>query len=315
MDVRVAPPRERRTSALRTPVVAEPDVVRPLLSDGMTLAVGGFVNSAHPMVLIREVIRSGVKGLRLVGAAMSGLEIDMLIAAGAVREVVSSFVSGEVYAPIAPMFRWAVESGEVRVWDCDETMYYQALRAAAMQLPFLPVRSGLGTSLPEVNPDLREFEDPVSGGRLLAVPAVTPDLALLHGDRADAYGNVQVQGTGFGDRAMFRAARRTVCQVDRLVTAEAVRADARRTMYNRVAAVVPAPFGCHPFGSPGVHREDGGFLRDYVTTVRDARARDDRAAVRDWVDEHLRDSGDHLDYLERLGVRRLVGLLESEEAA
>jgi glutaconate CoA-transferase subunit A len=271
--------------------------------------VGNGIKGANQ----QQVIRSGVKHLRVVGAAMSGLEIDMLIAAGCVREVVSSFVSGEVYAPIAPMFRWAVEEGEVRVWDCDETAYYQALRAGAMQLPFLPVRSGIDTSLPEVNPDLTEFRDPVSGQRLLAVPAVTPDLALLHGDRSDAYGNVQLNGTGFGDRAMFRAAKVTVAQVERIAGSGAIRSQPERTAYNRIAGVVHAPFGCHPFGSPGNYREDGELLRAYVELVRDARRRGDRAAVTQWVDEHLRGSGDHMDYLERVGVRRLVGLLESEE--
>ena len=303
----------RKTAERRTPIVVEPGDVRQYLFDGMTLAIGGFVNSSHPMTLVREVIRSGVKDLRVVGAAMSGLEIDMLIAAGCVREVVSSFVSGEVYSPIAPMFRWAVEENEVHVWDCDETQYYQALRAGAMQIPFMPVRSGLGTSLPEVNPDLVQFDDPITGTPLLAVPAVTPDLALLHADRSDAYGNVQPHGTGFGDRAMFRAAKVTVAQVERIVGSGAIRSDPTRTMYNRIAGVVHSPFGCHPFGSPGHYREDGEFLRAYVALVRDARHRDDRPAVTQWVDEHLRDSGDHLEYLERLGVRRLVGILESEE--
>ena len=310
----MAPPMVRRTSRERTSIVSGPEVVAPFLFDGMTLAVGGFVNSAHPMVLVREVIRTGVTGIRLVGAAMSGLEVDMLIAAGCVREVVSSFVSGEVYSPIAPMFRWAAETGEIHVWDCDETQYYQALRAGAMQLPFLPVRSGLGTSLPEVNPDLKEFSDPVTGARLLAVPAVEPDLALLHGDRSDAFGNVQVQGTGFGDRAMFRSAKVTISQVDRVVTAEAVRAQAHRTIYNRIKAVVPAAFGCHPFGSPGQHREDGVFLRDYVETVRAARSAGDRAAVTQWIDAHLRDSGDHLSYLESIGLRRLIELMDVDPA-
>jgi glutaconate CoA-transferase subunit A len=303
----------RATATQRTSVLVAPAAIREHLFDGMTLAVGGFVNSSHPMALVREVIRSGASDLRVVGAAMSGLEIDMLIAAGCVREVVSSFVSGEVYAPIAPMFRWAVEDGEVKAWDCDETMYYQALRAGAMQIPFMPVRSGIDTSLPEVNPDLKEFEDPVAGERLLAVPAIAPDLALLHGNRADAYGNVQLHGTGFGDRAMFRAAKATIAQVERIVGPGAIRATPTDTQYNRIAAVVHAPFGCHPFGSPGNYTEDGQFLRDYVELVRDARRRDDRDAVTDWVSEQMRDSGEHIDYLERIGARRLVGLLESEE--
>lgn len=310
MEVRVSPPFVRRTSHERSSIVAGPEAVVPFLFDGMTLAVGGFVNSAHPMVLVREVIRAEVRGIRLVGAAMSGLEVDMLIAAGCVREVVTSFVSGEVYAPIAPMFRWAAETGEVRVWDCDETQYYQALRAGAMHLPFLPVRSGLGTSLPDVNPDLKEFADPVTGARLLAVPAVEVDLALLHGERSDPFGNVQVQGTGFGDRAMFRAAKVTIAQVDSIVTPEAVRGEAHRTMYNRIQAVVPAAFGCHPFGSPGQYREDAQFLRGYVETVRMARRDDDRSAVTQWIDAHLRTSGDHVAYLESLGVRRLIELMD-----
>jgi glutaconate CoA-transferase, subunit A len=303
----------RRTSERRTPIVVSPGEIRPRLFDGMTLAVGGFVNSSHPMALVREVIRAGVTGVRVVGGAMAGLEIDMLIAAGCVREVVSSFVSGEVYAPIAPMFRWAVEENEIRSWDCDEMQYYSALRAGAMRLPFMPVRSGLGTSLPELNPDLRPFDDPVSGQQLLAVPAIKPDLALLHADRADAYGNVQIHGTGFGDRAMYRAAAATIVQVERIVTPEAIRLEPARTVYNRIDGVVRAPYGCHPFGSPGNYREDGDFLRSYVDTVKRARALDDRAAVEAWVDEHLRAPDDHLEYLERVGVRRLVGLNESEE--
>jgi glutaconate CoA-transferase subunit A len=309
------PDTRRRTSDRRTPIVVGAADLRPYLFDGMTLAVGGFINSSHPMALVREVIRSGVRDLRVVGGAMSGLEIDMLIAAGCVREVVSSFVSGEVYAPIAPMFRWSVEENEVRVWDCDEMQFYSALRAGAMQLPFMPVRSGLGTSLPELNPDLKQFEDPISGGPLLAVPAIRPDLAILHGDQADAYGNVQIRGTGFGDRAMYRASLVTIVQVERLVTSEAIRLEPGRTVYNRIEGIVHAPFGCHPFGSPGNYREDGAFLRSYVETIRSARERGDRAAVGAWIDENLRAPDEHLDYLERIGVRTLVGLLESESVA
>jgi glutaconate CoA-transferase subunit A len=308
-----APEEPRRTAQRRTPIVIEPPDIRKYLFDGMTLAIGGFINSSHPMTLVREVIRSGVKDIRVVGAAMSGLEIDMLIAAGSVRQVVSSFVSGEVYAPIAPMYRWAVEENEVTVWDCDEMMYYSALRAGAMRVPFMPVRSGLGTSMPELNPDLKQFTEPVSGTEVLAIPAIRPDLALLHGDQADAYGNVQITGTGFGDRAMFRAADVTIVQVERIVTSEHIRLEPTRTVYNRIEAIVRAPFGCHPFGSPGNYREDGDYLRAYVDVVRKARAANDRAAVTAWIDENIRESGDHLEYLERLGVRALVDMLESEE--
>jgi glutaconate CoA-transferase, subunit A len=303
MSVSTASP--RRTAVLTTEREALAD-----LRDGMTIVIGGFANSGHPMSLIREVMRSGKGDLTIMGAATSSLEVDMLIASGVVREVISPYVGGETIVGIGPVFKRAVERGEVEVWEIDEAMYYCALNAAAQCLPFLPWRALVGTSFPEVNPDLKVFEDPIKGEPLIAVPAIEPDYALLHASAADPYGNVQHVGSGFGDRAMARAADRTVVSVERVISNEELRRFPERTSIPLVPAVVRAPFGAHPFSSVGHYLEDIAFLQEYVAAA-DAYARhDDRGPLDAWLRTHVQEPTDHLDYLERLGARRLFGLNE-----
>jgi glutaconate CoA-transferase subunit A len=135
----------------------------------------------------------------------------------------------------------------VAVWEIDEAMYYCGLNAASQCLPFLPWRALLGTSFPEVNPDLKVFEDPVRGEPLIAVPAIEPHIALLHASAADPFGNVQHIGSGFGDRAIARASDYVVVSVERVISNEELRSAPERTSIPLidVDALVHAPFGAH----------------------------------------------------------------------
>jgi glutaconate CoA-transferase subunit A len=276
----------------------------------MTIVIGGFANSGHPMSLIREVIRSGKKNLTIMGAATSSLEVDMLIAAGIVAKVISPYVGGETIVGIGPVFQRAAQRGEVDVWEIDEAMYYCALNAAAQQLPFLPWRGLVGTSFPEVNPDLKVFDDPIQGEPLIAVPAIAPDFALIHASAADMYGNVQHIGSGFGDRAMARASDRTVVSVEKVISNEELRRFPERTSIPLADAIVRAPFGAHPFSSVGHYLEDIPFLQDYVVAATAYAREDDRTKLDQWLAAYVHDPTDHLDYLERLGPRRLFSLNE-----
>ncbi|WP_157545132.1 CoA transferase subunit A [Nocardioides halotolerans] len=280
------------------------------LQDGMTVAIGGFANSGHPMSLVREVIRRRPKDLTIVGAATSGLEVDMLIAAGCVKKVISPYVGGETIVGIGPAFRRCVENGEIDVWEIDEAMYYCALNAAAQRLPFLPWRALVGTSFPEVNPDLVLFDDPVAGEPLLAVPAVSPDIALLHAGAADPYGNIQHVGSGFGDRAIARASDHVIVSVEKVISNEELRRAPEKTSIPLVDAVVRAPFGAHPFSSVGWYLEDVPLLKEYVAAAEVWRAHDDRSAVDAFLDTYIHQPEDHMDYLQRIGARRIFGLNE-----
>jgi glutaconate CoA-transferase subunit A len=204
------------------------------IANGMTIAIG----QPTLMALVRQLIRRGIRDLTVIDA---GFSLDLLIAAGCVRKVVSYYTGGGFGNPVTPAFRRAAEQGEIEVWECEEGILCAGLQAAAQSLPFLPWRGGVGTSLPAVNPDLKVFQDPISGETLLAVPPLKPDVAILHAAHADAFGNVQhLGGPGWIDLFMYRAADRTIVQVEKIIANEDVRADAWKTTIAGVDAVVRA---------------------------------------------------------------------------
>lgn len=280
------------------------------IKDGMTIVIGGFITSSHPMSIIRRVIRNGVKNLTVVGSASSGLDVDLLIGAGCARKVISPYVAGEAIAPIGPFFRVAAERGEIDVWEIDESMYYCGLRAAAHLLPFMPWRGCVGTCYPEVNPDIKAFKDPIGGDTLLAVPAIKPDIAVLHAAYADPYGNVQHVGTGFGDRAMHLAADRTIVQVEKIVPNEEIRREPAKTSIVGADALVRAPFGAHPYSSPGFYVEDREHLKEYVAAANAYAKSGDRGLFDAYLEKYIFGPEDHFEYLERTGFRRLLSLHE-----
>ena len=280
------------------------------IRDGMTVSVGGFLNSSHPMPIIRALIRKGVKGLTVVGAASAGLEIDLLIGAGCVKTVIAPMISGESLAPIGPCFRYFTQRGELEVVELDEHMYYQGLRAAAELMPSLPWRGGIGTDYAKLNPSLKEFDDPVTGERLLAIPAIDIDVALIHAGAADPYGNVQHVGTGFGDRSHHRAADRTIVTVEKILANEEVRADPYRTSIAGVDAVVRAPYGSHPYASPGHYVEDATHIREYVAAATVLLKDGTRGPLDDYLRKYVLEPASHADYLTRIGFERILSLYE-----
>jgi glutaconate CoA-transferase, subunit A len=280
------------------------------LKDGMTIAVGGFINAAHPMALLRRIMRSGARDLTVVGAASSGLEVDMLIATGCVRTLVSPYVGAEGLAPIGPAFRRAAQEGELDLFELDEAHFYAGLRAAAQRLPFNPWRAGVGTSYPEVNPRLKTFRDPIADELLIAVPAIEIDIAFLHAAVSDAYGNVQHEGTGFGDRAIHAAADRTVVQVEQIVSNERIRQNPAATSVPGADAVVRLPYGAHPFASHGFYPADQDHIREYVAAATDWLKTGSRGRLDDYLERYVREPADHVEYLERVGLRQVLALSE-----
>jgi glutaconate CoA-transferase subunit A len=293
----------------RHSIVADETVLEQWLHDGMTVALGGLATACHPMVAVRHMIRRGLRDLTVIGSPVGGLDVDLLIGAGCVRKLICPYVGAEALAPIGPFFRSAAESGTIEIWECDEGQYYTGLQAAAQMLPFLPCRGGVGTSFPELNPDLKPFKDPVHGEALLAVPAISPDLALLHAATSDPFGNVQFVGTGYADRLLWRAADRTLVQVERIVSNEEIRQRPERTAL-LASAVLKAPWGAHPFSSPGFYLEDRAHIAELVEAGRAFARRADRGPFEAYLDRYVRQPTNHLAYLQRIGLRRLLSLDE-----
>jgi glutaconate CoA-transferase subunit A len=289
-------------AAGRRSVLTSLEAAAASIPDGAVVGIGGAVTAGHPMALVRALAHRGARDLTVV-APTGGIEIDLLIAAGCVRRVVGSYVGVEGLAAVGPVYRRAMEAGEVEMEDLDEAHCVMALRAAAQGLPFLPWRGGVGTSFPQLNPKLVEFDSPVGGDPLLAVPAIVLDVALLYAEAADEHGNAQVVGTGHMDNLLGQAAQRVIVQTDRVVSNEQIRAQPERTWYWPETSVVHAPFGTHPYAN-GWMTADEEHLAQFVAA---GRAGGDELDA--YLDRHVRGPATNEDYLETIGVRRLVSLL------
>ena len=261
----------------------------------------------HPMPIIRALIRRKVKNLTVIGAATAGLEIDLLIGAGAVKKVIAPYIGAELYAPIGHCFRRAAENNEIQVYETTEYLLYSQLDAAARGLGFLPWRGGVGTSIPVLNPDYVPFKDPINGEPYLAVPALHADWAIIHVGQADIYGNGQHAGARFGDRLLSRAAERVILTAERIVSNSEIRKNPWATSVAYADVVVEAPYGSHPFASHGFYVEDDEAIQEYVSASIAYRLRE-MPAWNAYLDRWLTGVASHRDYLARLSKDRLSRL-------
>ena len=298
----------------RSVVRAVDEAVGELIQDGMTIALGGFHTASRAMTLVRSIVRAGRRNLTLIGSP-AALDADLLIGMGCVRRVMMPFVGVEGMYAMAPFFRRAAESGSIDVRELDEGMILTMFKAARQGIKFLPWKGGVGTSIPELNSDLKVIEDPFTGTPLIAVPAVDCDVALIHAAQADPYGNVQHLGNAFGDPLMASASTACIVQVERVVPVEVTRQQPDKTTIpsHMVNAVVCCPYGSHPFYSQRLYVMDREHVRQYVKAA-EAKLKDgNEGPWREYLDRFVLGPRDQTAYLEAVGVERLLALQEAPE--
>lgn len=210
-----------RASAEPRQITLSIEAVVDHLEDGMTVVVGGAGLNRKPMALLEAVAESSVEDLRVV-SWVAGPDVEVLLRANKIRELVYGYVGFDAFG-LAPRFRIARQSGSVRFREWSEYLVISALEAGARRLPFMPVRSGLGTDVLVNDPDLLVFEAPYTGERLVAVPAIRPDIALIHANQSDERGHCYILGEPFVDRLAARAAERTFVSVERIESFESRR--------------------------------------------------------------------------------------------
>jgi glutaconate CoA-transferase subunit A len=247
------------------------DEVAAQLRDGMTVGIGGWGSRRKPMSLVRAILRSDVRDLTVV--SYGGPDIGLLCRAGKVRKLIYGFVSLDS-VPLDPNFRAARESGRVQVNEYDEGMLLAGLTAAAHRLPFQPIRAGLGSDVLAANPHLRTVDSPYDDDRVVAVPPLRLDVALVHLNAADEHGNGQYLGPDpFFDDLYCMAATRSFVSCERIVdTAELTRrAPIQSLLVSRmyVAGVVESPRGAHFTSCAPDYGRDEEFQRHYVASAQD----------------------------------------------
>jgi glutaconate CoA-transferase, subunit A len=245
------------------------DVVGKLRS-GMTIGIGGWGPRRKPMALVREILRSDLQDLTVV--AYGGADVGMLCAAGKVRKVVFAFVSLD-FIPLEPYFRLARQKGAIEIMEIDEGMFLLGLRAAAMKVPFLPTRVGLGTDVLRRNPQIKTIVSPYEDAReLVAMPALKLDAALIHADRADRRGVCQIKGADhYMDDVFARAADATYVSCDELVDSAffASPEEARYVYWERseTTGVVHIPGGAHPSSCSPLYGFDVAHFKEYQASA------------------------------------------------
>jgi glutaconate CoA-transferase subunit A len=239
--------------------------------DGETVALGGALSWREPMALVRELVRQGRRGLHVVGSA-HGIDVDLLVAAGAIGMAELSYVGFEHDFGLAPAYRRACEEGTV---ESRETCCYtllQQLRAAEYGSPYMALRSVMGTGIMGLHPEYVETTSPFDGSLVVLVPALAPDVALLHGTLGDLHGNVHLEQPYVLDERYARAARAVVVTVERIVGDREMQEAGVTIPGVFVTALAEAPFGAHPTSCYPDYAYDRQAMGQYVGAARQGGA-------------------------------------------
>ena len=235
------------------------------------VAFGGGGIQRKPVAAAAAIARSGLKDLD-IASFLGGPEVDLLIGLGKVRRLHFAFVGFDAFG-LAPNFRAARQRGDIEIVEYSEGLMMAAYEAAAKRLPFLPSRFGLGTDLLNTaTSPFRQFSCPLTGEQLLAVPALSPDLAIVHVNEADEMGNALIHSDAFADMLLVQAAKRVVLTAERIVDEIPGERRGRSTFISRlwVDHVVEAPRGGGFSAVFPDYRFDLPRLLDYQKNATDA---------------------------------------------
>jgi glutaconate CoA-transferase, subunit A len=283
-----------------TKVATMHDAVAELVRDGDTVAIEGFTHLIC-FAAGHEIIRQRRRDLTLCRLTPDVI-YDQMIGAGVASKLVFSWLGNPGVGSLHAVRR-RIERAEPSPLEIEEYSHFGMVSryvAGASGLPFMPLRSYFGSDLPAANPKIVPIESPYGGETLYAVPALCPDVAIVHVQRADAGGNAQIWGfLGCQKEAAF-AAERVIIVCEEIVDEAAIRADPNRTVIPGliVDAVVEEPRACHPSFAQGYYDRDNKFYVAWDEISRDPQA------LESWLDEWVYAVASHADYVDKLGEQR-----------
>lgn len=283
------------------------DAVKNNINDGETVFIAGF-GHAVPFALGHEILRQNIKDLVLCRAGTDIL-FDLMIAAGAVKKVIFGYL-GNPGIGLGHAFRRAVKEGEIEYEDWTNFAMILRLHAARLGVPFLPSRILQLGDMPKALPDLQFMDCPYTGEKLACIPALKPDVAIVHAQAADRDGNVQFYGIDGDTIEGALASDKIIVSVEQFLEPEQIAAAPERTRIpaHRVTAICEVPFGAHPSYVEGHYGRDDAHFYAYDKAGRDPETL--QAYLKEWIfDCPSRD-----DYLKVLGTEKLSELKAESSA-
>ena len=271
------------------------EAVASYVKDGDTLYAAGFTHLI-PFAAGHEIIRQGRKNLTLARATPD-LIYDQMVAAGCARKVIFSYMGNPGVGSLR-IVRSELEAGRLEWEEYSHFGMITRLSAGASGLPFLPMKQTGAAALEKSNPNIRRVTDPYSGEEVVVVPALNPDVAIVHVQRADRSGNAHIWGILGEQKEAAFAARHVILTAEELVDEDVIRSVPNRSMIPGfiVDAVCEVPFASHPSYTQGYYDRDNAFYLSWDQISESPEA------VRAWLDEWVYGVQDRAEYWQKLGA-------------
>lgn len=293
------------------------DAVRRFIKNGSQIALGGFTIVRNPMAVAYEIIRQGIKDLHIV-CHSHGQALDVLIGAGCVKRLEIAYGGNGRYAPTCIRFKKAIQQGGIEFEDYSN--YQMSLRflAGALNIPFIPTKSGLGSDLLNLEGFSKEIrkerkvarkkltvmQNPFTEDKdeMVLLPALTPDVALIHVQYIGEDGTVRIKGLTFADIEQAKSADIVIVTCEEIVPRSFIRLDPDQNSLPPffVDAIIRLPYGAHPTGCFGFYDYDPKHLNMYKVLAEDDNK------FKEYLDEWVYGVKNHEEYLNKIGSNMLL---------
>jgi glutaconate CoA-transferase subunit A len=292
---------DQKNRGLREKVMSLEDAIK-MINDGDHVASGGCHYSRTPMASVWEMIRQKKKDITY-SRSISSTEGDLLLVSGVAKRIVSSWFSPGVTWGVSRVMRHYTEKKLAEYEEWSHMSLGLRYRAGAMGIPFIPTRVMMGSDIfPRV--PVKEMTCPYTGEKLALLPALNPDVAILHTQCCDAYGNVQGRGFPFMDRDIALAANKVIVTTERIVSNDQIRRDPDRTEigFFCVDAVVEVPYGSLPHECYGQYQPAFKHMDYYVKLMMGKGPE----GVKEYLDEFVYAPANWEEYLEKIGLKNIL---------
>ncbi|MBI2880889.1 MAG: CoA transferase subunit A [Candidatus Tectomicrobia bacterium] len=293
---------ESRDRGLREKVMTLSEAAS-LVRDGDHVGIGGNTFSRTPFAMVWELVRQRKKNLT-VSRNITSTEGDLLLAGGCTRHYITSWFSQGIIWGVSRVMRHFVESGEARFEEWSHMSIGLMYRAGAMGLPFMPTRVMLGSDVARNVETMKEMTCPFTGEKLALIPALNPDVALIHVHRADPYGNAQFDGLPFMDADLAMAADKVILTTEQVIHNDQIRRAPDRTKipYFCVEAVVEVPYGSVPHECWGLYEPFYRHMDFYAKLTREKGLE----GAHEYLKKCVYEPEGWNDFLNRVGFSELI---------
>ena len=283
------------------------EAVSRFIHDGDYIATGGFGSVRFATAVLHEIVRTRKRNLGFSGHSTTH-DFQILAAGGVIDRCDIAYVVGLEMRGLSPNGRRFMESGRVRTAEWSNAGLAWRYKAAAMGVPFLPVRTMLGSDTERFS-SAKEITCPYTGQKLLAVPALYPDVSIIHVHQADAFGNAQIDGITIVDLDLARASKRLIVTAERIISTDEIRRHPEKTSIPSwlVDAVCLVPCGSYPGEMPYEYTSDEQHLAQWVDAERD------EAAFARFLDRYIYGTQSFEEYLEAIGGEARLQELRAAE--